>query len=1134
MLDVTSITSPGCVVSSSETSFFARLRSFPWVSFVLCLLGIAVAAIGAWCVAAWHELAAPPLAFERLQYDTAWAFAFGGAALAAHAARLSVLGRLLALVPILLATFRLIAYGVPGWIDVRPLAANPWLPYGPGNYNDMGVLTALVFVPLGGALAALGPKTYGPARSVLVAMLAAIALALASLLLFGAWTGDAFAAQWLLLTGGERTSALLFLTLAGGVLAHILARSEEEQRAVRRWMPGIVWFAAFACALVLWQALGLQEAGYVQNSTSLVASDVKNRIERSIAARIRQLERLAERSKSYSTGEAGELDAATLLNESPPFHGIGWAGDDFIVRWVVPASQAGAIGTDLRADPERSRTLDEAVRTQKVAVTRLVNLRLTGGKGLVIYVPAFVDGRLRGVAAAALAGDWLSSLLGDRFSDYHVALLDNGELASAIGAPDSAAGPEWTQEDTVNLANARWTLRVTPTREYLERIDSPLPEAALGLGTVLATLLGLCTYLFQSARRRARALALANARLLDDIEARRQVEQALREGEQRTRLIIDAVKDCAIYMLDQQGRIASWNRGAQSLYGYNAAEVIGKHFSMLYPPDRQEPSEDELTVAERDGSYEEECWHLRKDGTRYCGDDIISAIRGEDGAMKGFSVITRDATPRMELREQTERSRDFYFALFSGFPNLVWRSDAHGACDYLNQAWLDFTGRSRDAEFGSGWLEGVHPEDRKRWRSTFDGASRALQPFEIEFRLRRANGDYGSMICVGRPYYDMQGKFAGYLCSCYDNTTRREMESALRESEARYEGMTSNVPGMVFELLRDRTGRLSFTYVSKGCEALTGLNEADLKADAETFFCLVPTSERSRLDATLDISAKQLSTLNWVGRLVPPHGATEKWIDIRARPRRVDGGEVLWDGLVFDDTQAHLAQLEVERSREELRALSRHLQTIREEEKARIAREVHDELGSTLTALKMDLDWLGEHLKSAAAPLREKRAAMGKLVEAAVATTRRIVTDLRPSILDDLGLPAALRWQAAEFAKHTGARVEVDAPEARQPIDRAVALALFRIFQETLTNVARHAKANQVSVKLTSTDHSLMLQIRDDGVGISEENLRKPTSLGIRGMRERAEQLGGEFSVAAGAESGTTVVISVPTTRRAG
>jgi len=231
---------------------------------------------------------------------------------------------------------------------------------------------------------------------------------------------------------------------------------------------------------------------------------------------------------------------------------------------------------------------------------------------------------------------------------------------------------------------------------------------------------------------------------------------------------------------------------------------------------------------------------------------------------------------------------------------------------------------------------------------------------------------------------------------------------------------------------------------------------------------------------------------------------------------------------VFDDTQARLAQLEIERSREELRALSRHLQTIREEEKARIAREVHDELGSTLTALKMDLDWLGEHLAGAPAPIAATKAEMDKLLEEAVAATRRIVTDLRPSILDDLGLSAALRWQAAEFRKHTETRIDVETPASDHGIGRDVALTLFRIFQETLTNIARHAKATEVSVSLSATDAALVLQIRDNGIGISDEDLRKPTSHGIRGMRERAQQLGGDVSVSGNPGAGTTVVISVP------
>jgi signal transduction histidine kinase len=189
---------------------------------------------------------------------------------------------------------------------------------------------------------------------------------------------------------------------------------------------------------------------------------------------------------------------------------------------------------------------------------------------------------------------------------------------------------------------------------------------------------------------------------------------------------------------------------------------------------------------------------------------------------------------------------------------------------------------------------------------------------------------------------------------------------------------------------------------------------------------------------------------------------------------------------------------------------------------------VHDELGSTLTALKIDLEWLATRLSSAPAEVTQKRNAMSKLVDTAVAATRKIVTDLRPSILDDLGLAAALRWQAAEFGRHSGAKVEVDAPDSEVAMDREIALTLFRIFQETLTNIARHAHASKVDVKLAASDGAYVLQIHDNGVGMDEAELAKPTSHGIRGMRERARQLGGDISVSSKPGGGTTLVISVP------
>ena len=1122
-------------MSDQPSTATAPTMKFPhpaaWTKLLLAGTGLLVSAFSLWTIAHWHGQTAAPLWAEPLQYDAAWAFVFVGAALVSFAAGVGGFARLGAAVPIVLGALRLIAYLAPGTLPVRPILANGWLPLGEGGYNDMSVLTALVFVVLGSALASLRPATRGPLRSVLVTQLASIALALALLLLFGAWAGGASVREWLLLTGGEATSGLLFLLAGGALLADGIVGGATERVAVRRWLPTIVWFAAFACVLVLWRALAAQEIRVQQNSTQLVAADVKNQIEREMAFRIQVLQGLAKRTQmSGFSADRWKQDAEMLLAGVAGFQAIAWAGDDYVARWVVPASSMNASGYSLLSVPAWQEAAETAAKTRQPAVSRLVEL-FGGGRGFAIFVPAYSDDKFQGLIVGGLASlassDWLQSILGVYYPSYEIALLAGRDIVNILHDDGTRADAKWAQEKPIRVADAQWTLRVTPTLDYVRRSQSALPDAALALGTALATLLALCIYLFQTTRRRARELAASNRRLVADIAARRVAEQALRESEARTRLIIDAIKDCAIYMLDTEGRIATWNPGAEALNGYTTGEILGRPFSILYPSDRVKPPEAELAVAARQGWYEEECWHARKDGSRYCGDDIISAIRNEQGVLQGFSMITRDATQRIELRDKTERSRNFYFALFSDFPNLVWRSDTSGACDYLNQAWLEFTGREKESELAHGWLDGVHPEDRSRWEETFRQAFASQQSFEIEFRLRRADGSYGWLICTGRPHHDMDGRFTGYLCSCYDNTARRAMEDELKESEERLERIASNVPGMVFKLRRDAQGKLAFAFVSAGGEALTGVPVDRLAADAEAFLGLVSAGDRSHLIATLEASAAQLTNWIWSGPMRSPREANEKWINIRARPHPADDGSTVWDGVIFDDTANRLAQLEVERSREELRSLSRHLQNVREEEKAQIAREVHDELGSTLAALKMDLDWLGDHLPANTA-LKEKRGSMLKLVESAVASTRRIVTDLRPSILDDLGLAAALRWQAGEYRKHSQLQIHVEVPNPSLAIDRERALTLFRIFQETLTNVARHAKATEVWVELSQTATAWVLQVRDNGVGLTDADLHKPTSHGIGGMRERAQQFGGAVSVSSEPGAGTTLVVTIP------
>jgi PAS domain S-box-containing protein len=328
---------------------------------------------------------------------------------------------------------------------------------------------------------------------------------------------------------------------------------------------------------------------------------------------------------------------------------------------------------------------------------------------------------------------------------------------------------------------------------------------------------------------------------------------------------------------------------------------------------------------------------------------------------------------------------------------MVWRTDASGQCDYCNPAWLEYTGRSLAQESGSGWLDGVHPHDRAAWTGAFEQSLKNREPFEIQYRLRRADGQYGWIICSCRPYYDMQGELAGYLASCYDNTIRRRMEA------------------------------------------------------------------------------------------------------------------------------------EIESSRERILAFSRHLQTAREEEKARVARELHDELGATLTALRLEISALLKRVPAQddAGAGNDSRGAI-RLADSAIQSIRKIITDLRPSILDNLGLLAALRWQANDFSKRTGIRVEVSGDDREITVDKAHALAFFRIAQEALTNALKHAHARSITIRFTRSESGEVLEVADDGTGMADDAGAKPMSNGILGMRERARELHGECIIISVPGNGTTVTVTLP------
>jgi len=223
-------------------------------------------------------------------------------------------------------------------------------------------------------------------------------------------------------------------------------------------------------------------------------------------------------------------------------------------------------------------------------------------------------------------------------------------------------------------------------------------------------------------------------------------------------------------------------------------------------------------------------------------------------------------------------------------------------------------------------------------------------------------------------------------------------------------------------------------------------------------------------------------------------------------------------------------QEQLRRSHKQLRTLSVHLQHVREAEQIRIAREVHDELGQALTGLKLQLTWLAGRLPKQAKLLHEKTQSMAAHIDETIRAVRRIATELRPGILDTAGLLAALEWQASQFQTQTGITCEVRAEMKEVLGDQELNTAFFRIFQEALTNIIRHAKATRVEVRLVERCDHVVLEVKDNGCGISRAEIHNTKSIGLLGLRERAALLDGTVRIEGERGRGTTLTARIPKT----
>ncbi len=358
-----------------------------------------------------------------------------------------------------------------------------------------------------------------------------------------------------------------------------------------------------------------------------------------------------------------------------------------------------------------------------------------------------------------------------------------------------------------------------------------------------------------------------------------------------------------------------------------------------------------------------------------------------------------------------------------------------------------------------------------------------------------------------------------------DITERKWAEQRLRESEANYRSIFEAAndgiaihhmeTGKIIEVNRKHSEMFGFT-----AEEIRSRGDMDLISTGES-----PYTQKDAFCWIRKAALGEPQLFEWKARDRLGHVF---WSEVNLK-RIIIGGKNRVLALVRDITQRKKAEDELKNSREQLRNLTSHLELIREEERKHISREIHDELGQALTVLKMDVSWLRKRLRKEQDNLDAKVLEMSQFIDATISTVQRICMDLRPRLLDDAGLVAAMEWHVKDFQNRTGIRCFLYADGIDDAhLGQAQSTTLFRIFQEGLTNVFRHANARWVRITLREDGDFLLLAIADDGRGITRDQIDDPNSFGLLGIRERVAFLGGAFEVHGIPANGTIIQSRIP------
>jgi PAS domain S-box-containing protein len=490
----------------------------------------------------------------------------------------------------------------------------------------------------------------------------------------------------------------------------------------------------------------------------------------------------------------------------------------------------------------------------------------------------------------------------------------------------------------------------------------------------------------------------------------------------------------------------------------------------------------------------------------------------------GLSIFFRDITDRYEYETQIKKSNERFNLINKATDEALWECNLITGELWANETHQKLYGLTINDPVPEEdeWINRIHPDDRAAILSNHDLNLRSKEKvFTSEYRFL-SNNEYINI--YDRVYFvrDENDSPIRIMGNMMDITHMKKVEEKLEKNKTHLQTILDTTPQCI-KLLNKKGELLEMN--KSGVEILDASDFGELKN--KPVIGLIKESYRNDFRKIIDSVFKGNNEI--LQFEVTTLKGNTKWLETHSVPLVNKEGTITALLAVTNDiTERKKIDLQLKKSFDEVRRLTEHLQNIREEERTFISRELHDELGQQLAAMKMDLAWINKRLSVSEIPIKEKTTALMDQISLLIKSVRKISFDLRPSTLSDFGLSAAIEQYLKDFEERSGIIVHFIKPDLNPELNDTIKTSIYRIFQESLTNISRHAQAKNVFIKLDYFDNKLTLIIKDDGVGFNNEILKSNHTLGILGMKERAVILGGIFDIHSKEGAGTTISIQIP------